>query len=583
MGRKVDRSAIVGVIEQAVEFIETDQVLLSDPSLRKNLLSRCTALLEQARQPGEVLYVGIIGGTGVGKSTLINALARREISQRSDRRPFTDRAVVYRHRDTSRGLDEIAHLIREPDAVHESNPVKALVLLDLPDFDSVEEDNRRAVLEILPRLDCVVWVVSPEKYADDVFYRLVGSAAINREHFTFVLNKADELRSTSGHDPHSRIKDVLGDLTFRLTHEAGIAQPRIFSISAYQEFTGEHQDPVLDQEFSRFREFLMAERNAKEIASVKTINLVEKTGRLVQDLHGQIAPEEKARLVQSVRSIHGDSRPLEPESDPDVQAYRKKIQSAVFQSLVAEDSSSGPVKWAMRSLLWMRGTLARGESAGDVRAAFFGAARLMGKELRSDLEKFTNRIDSELILSLGGMDSLPMDAKFEESADRAEARAYHLFARELELRELGMTGRFATWRRFGQKLLLLVPAVILALKLVGPTRVEAWWNHPTVWGAVGMVVVFLTSLFSAEGLIGLCVLLICEALLSYYLAARRMKKREREAELLAHSAISRINDGLKSLADRARQAREQTVNRIEEGINKLNELESIFKSAEGNS
>lgn len=581
MGMKVDRSAVVGIIEQAVEFIDADQVLLGDPSLREDLLNRCHTLLEQARQPGEVLYVGILGGTGVGKSTLINALARREISQRSDRRPFTDRAVVYRHKDTPRGLDEIAHLIREPDAEHESDTVKALVLLDLPDFDSVEEDNRRAVLEILPWLDSVVWVLSPEKYADDVFYRLVASAAINRDHFTFVLNKADELRSGGGHDPHGRIKDVLGDLSFRLKHEAEIEQPRIFSISAQQEFIGDNRDSVLDQEFSRFREFLMAERNAKEIASVKTINLVEKTRRLIRDLHGQIAPEEKVRLVQSVRSIHESGRPVEPESDPDVQDYRTKLQSVLFQQLVAEDSSFGPVKWSMGALLWARGTMGREETGSDVRSAFYGAAGLMGKGLRSDLEKFTNRIDSELILSLGGSGSPTMEKSLEDSVDEALSRAYRLFVEELELKKTRLAGPLARWRRFWQKLLMLIPTAILVVKLAGPPRVESWWNHPTVGGLVGMILSFLTSLFGAEGLIGLCVLLICEALISYYLAARRMGKMEREARQIADSAVARISEGLKSVADRARAAREQTVNRIEEGINRLEALESTFKSADG--
>jgi hypothetical protein len=175
-----------------------------------------------------------------------------------------------------------------------------------------------------------------------------------------------------------------------------------------------------------------------------------------------------------------------------------------------------------------------------------------------------------------------VEKSFQESADETLARAYHLFAEELELREKGLAGRFARLRRFWQKLLMLVPAAILVLKLAGPARVESWWNHPTIGGAVGMILAFLTTLFSAEGLAGLCVLLICEALLSYYLAARRMGKMEREAHQLADSSIARIQGALKLVADRARAAREQTVNRIEEGINRLEALESSLKSADGN-
>jgi hypothetical protein len=153
--------------------------------------------------------------------------------------------VVYRHRDTPRGLENISALIRENDAVHDSDIIKDLVLLDLPDFDSIEQDNRKAVLEILSCLDSIVWVVSPEKYADVVFYRFVEQTLINRENFTFVLNKADELIERDAADPHNKLKEVLGDFTFRLKHEAGIEQPRVFILSAAQEVDGKNRSRFL--------------------------------------------------------------------------------------------------------------------------------------------------------------------------------------------------------------------------------------------------------------------------------------------------------------------------------------------------
>ena len=43
------------------------------------------------------LVMGLLGGTGVGKSTLISALAGQPISKASVVRPTTNRPLIYRH------------------------------------------------------------------------------------------------------------------------------------------------------------------------------------------------------------------------------------------------------------------------------------------------------------------------------------------------------------------------------------------------------------------------------------------------------------------------------------------------------
>ena len=43
------------------------------------------------------LVVGLLGGTGVGKSTLMNALAGAPIAATSHRRPHTEQVLIYHH------------------------------------------------------------------------------------------------------------------------------------------------------------------------------------------------------------------------------------------------------------------------------------------------------------------------------------------------------------------------------------------------------------------------------------------------------------------------------------------------------
>ena len=45
-----------------------------------------------------------------------------------------------------------------------------LLVLDLPDLDSIEPSHAERVDQLLPRVDAVLWVTDPEKYQDAVLH-----------------------------------------------------------------------------------------------------------------------------------------------------------------------------------------------------------------------------------------------------------------------------------------------------------------------------------------------------------------------------------------------------------------------------
>lgn len=145
--------------------------------------------------PVETYVLAIAGGTGVGKSTILNALAEAEVSAASVRRPTTTEPVAWVPADRRRELSGLltwlgVTQVRE----HQSPRLRDLAILDLPDFDSVALDHRERVDALLARIDAVAWVVDPEKYKDDIvhrdYLRRVGPR-VRRQ--LVVLNRADLL------------------------------------------------------------------------------------------------------------------------------------------------------------------------------------------------------------------------------------------------------------------------------------------------------------------------------------------------------------------------------------------------------
>ncbi len=144
----------------------------------------------------------LAGGTGSGKSSLFNAVSGLRLSAVGVRRPTTDttHACVWGPRDSEALLDWLGippqrRYARESalDADDEAS-LRGLVLLDLPDFDSVVREHRAEVDRLLALVDLVVWVTDPQKYADQVVHEdYLRVFHRHRDVMVVVLNQADRL------------------------------------------------------------------------------------------------------------------------------------------------------------------------------------------------------------------------------------------------------------------------------------------------------------------------------------------------------------------------------------------------------
>lgn len=146
----------------------------------------------------ELVVCGILGGKDVGKSTLINALARRKVSvDAAEVGRGTERPMVYVHAAVQATVAHRLNAIRRDVEIdvtpHDADPIRNVVLVDLPDFDSEFHEHLRVVETIAPLLDRVLWVQTPRKIADRIWVDMFHAVIKDPRNVHCVLNKVDEL------------------------------------------------------------------------------------------------------------------------------------------------------------------------------------------------------------------------------------------------------------------------------------------------------------------------------------------------------------------------------------------------------
>ena len=186
-------------------------------------------LLPRLARPGAPALVVIGGPTGAGKSTLVNSLAGHKVTTPGLLRPTTRSPVLVHHPADAEwfGPDRVLPRLRRVDVpttdqaaiqlVATPSAPRGLALLDAPDFDSIDDNNRELATKLLAAADLLLFVTSAARYSDQVPWQQL-SLALDRDTAVAVVMNRIPLEDKPAVSSHLiqmlHAKDVSSDRVF---------------------------------------------------------------------------------------------------------------------------------------------------------------------------------------------------------------------------------------------------------------------------------------------------------------------------------------------------------------------------------
>ncbi len=300
--------------------------------------------------PEDILTLGLVGGTGVGKSTIVNALAGKHISKTSVRRPTTSRVIPYLHQDHAALLPKFNFVKNDLDefkGLHEVQQLKSIIIFDLPDMDGSKPEHAAVVHRALQGLDLIVWVTSDLKYNDRIFHEWLArhGATRNLNNAVFLLNKIDRVRED---DPHLGAEKLLQN--FRHAVEKTLSKAET-NVNAAQFFTCSAKNPhaqIPGNQFAEFFDYIAKERSLQEIRNIKSSDRLSSLQRRVEHINKSINFEKRQEELSTEIDLVREKLKCLTEEPPIHDEMLNRLQSSSApQKIGAELFAETIQKWPL--------------------------------------------------------------------------------------------------------------------------------------------------------------------------------------------------------------------------------------------
>jgi GTP-binding protein EngB required for normal cell division len=465
---------------------------------------------ERIRHGEAHTVVALAGTTGSGKSSLFNALAGAPLSAVGMRRPTTGTAHAAVWGDEPAGdlLDWLEvprrHVLEGsgdvPAGSGAAGDLGGLVLLDLPDVDSVAREHRLAADRLVELVDVLVWVLDPQKYADAALHdRYLKPLARHAGVMAVVLNQVDRL-------PAEAVEGCLADLR-RLLRDDGLDGVPVVAASA-----------VTGLGLAELRAEL-AGRVAAKRAAVRRLeaDLATFAASLDGPCTGAVAPGVGRAEREALAGALADAAGVGLVADAVAGSYR----------LRAHRATGWPVtRWLSRL---------RPDPARRLRLRAT-PSELVRTSLPGPSAVQRARVDAAL-RELGGRASAglpePWPTAVRHAAGAARAELPDLLDRAVAGTDLGLGRRPRWWRFLGVLQALLVAAAVAGLLWLAALFAIDWLRLPPPplprWGELPVP----TVLLAAGVVLGVLLALVGDRLAAVGARRAAARARRRLAERVA--------------------------------------------------
>jgi energy-coupling factor transporter ATP-binding protein EcfA2 len=271
----VEPTRLVDVAERLAALArqpEIGRALREDAARRAHQLRDHLAghILPRARSLDSPLLILLIGPTGAGKSSLLNALAGFRASPSGVIRPTTRELVVVTREGAGEALvaegNVLSLLAGDRLRLVESAVVpEGIALVDSPDIDSIEHANRQLTDRLAEAADLAIFVTTAIRYADRVPWDVLGRMRDRGLPLIVVVNRMPPNPDESA--------TVLTDVS-RLLAEAGIRTEGLELVAIPEGALDPSLDGVAEETIVPIREridALGADRDARRALAARAL------------------------------------------------------------------------------------------------------------------------------------------------------------------------------------------------------------------------------------------------------------------------------------------------------------------------